>query len=296
MTGIGVAGWSYADWQGPVYPRAPTSGIRGRRFDPLAFLARYIDCIEVNASFYAVPRPEHVARWPERVREHPTFRFLVKLHRGFTHEPVTDGWRAAASAFRSALEPLEEARVLLGLLVQLPARFRDTRAGRDRLARIRALFPEHALSVELRHRSWFTPSALDCLADLGLGLVHIDLPAAADHPPAMHPTLGPLAYLRLHGRNADAWFDARAHRDQRYDYLYSPEELAEIARRLVRIAEGAERSVVITNNHYRGQALANALELKQLLTGRKPPAPETLRHAFPQLAAVTRAEGQQLLF
>ncbi|MDJ0976433.1 MAG: DUF72 domain-containing protein [Planctomycetota bacterium] len=291
VTGIGVAGWSYADWEGPVYPRE-----KGRHFHPLRYLARYIDCMEVNSSFYAVPNPVHVARWVELVAEHEAFRFIVKLHRGFTHEPVHDGWMDESVAFQAAIEPLVKAGLLLALLVQFPVTFQRSPQGLERLARIRRLFPDATLCVELRHRSWFEPATYERLRVLRMGLVHIDLPAATDHPPATHPTLGSLAYLRLHGRNEGTWFDSRAHRDAKYDYLYSPDELTEVARRLVRIAEGAERSVVITNNHYRGQAVANALELKHLLTGAKPPAPETLRLAYPELAAVTRPEGQQFLF
>ncbi len=291
MTGIGVAGWSYADWEGPVYPRS-----KGRGFHPLRFLAGYIDCMEVNASFYAPPQAVHVARWVELVAEHAAFRFIVKLHRGFTHEPLHDGWRTAARTFHDGIAPLHEAGVLLALLVQFPVSFRNGPAAWERLERIKALYAEHRLCLELRHRSWFAPEVYARLRDLDMGLVHIDLPASREHPPAEHPVLGPLAYVRLHGRNASAWFDRHAHRDAKYDYLYDETELEGVAKRVVRIAREAERSVVITNNHYRGQALANALELKHLLSGEKPPAPETLRLAFPHLAGVTRPAGQQLLF
>lgn len=291
MTGIGVAGWAYADWEGPVYPAA-----KGRAFHPLTYLSQYVDCMEVNASFYALPRPEHAARWVERVAGNPSFRFIVKLHRSFTHDAPSPTWDADAARFRDAISPIAEADRLLGLLVQFPVGFRAGRANAEQVLQIRRAFPDLCLCLELRHASWFAPAWYQAFEREALGLVHIDLPASERHPPAEHPVIGPLAYLRLHGRNAATWFDPKAGRDDRYDFLYSPEELEGVARRLNRIASEAERSVVITNNHFGGQAVANALELKHLLSGERPPAPEPLRLAFPHLASVTRPDGQQLLF
>ncbi len=275
----GLAGWSYADWEGRVYPRRKPPG-----FHPLPYLARYVDLMELNSSFYALPNPAHAARWAELIAPFPDFRFTAKLHQSFTHGPPDEIRAQAAEAFTLGLAPLAEAQRLLALLVQFPASFRAGDAAWRRLARIRQLFPRDRLIAELRHRSWFDDAAYRRLADLGYGLAHIDLPAAREHPPEAHPSLGDLAYLRLHGRNAGAWFDPSAGRDDRYDYRYSTAEVDTLSKRLEHVAARSEKALLVANNHFGGQALAAALEIKAAATGARAPAPRILIDAFPDLA------------
>lgn len=291
MVLIGVAGWSYADWNGTVYPRR-----KPHDFHPLSYLARYIDLMEVNSSFYALPRADQVGRWARLVEPFPDFRFTAKLHGSFSHGPVEDMSAEVAQAFIDGIAPLTEDLRLLCLLVQFPVFFRQDDAGWQRLERIRSLFPSQKLVLELRHRSWFEEGAIERLAGLEVGLAHIDLPAARDHPPQQHPSLGDLGYLRLHGRNKDTWFDAKAGRDDRYDYRYDRREVEALAERMQSIDHGTQRSLLVANNHFGGQALANALELKGLLEGQPARAPETLVTAFPDLRPWTRPEGQMTLF
>ena len=291
MVLVGVAGWSYADWNGRVYPtRKP------RNFHPLAYLAQYLDLMELNSSFYALPRPDNAANWLRLIEPFPEFRFTAKLHGAFTHGPLDGFDPGLAKAFSVGLSPLRDAGRLLALLVQFPVFFRNEPDAWERLQRIRDLFPDDRLVLELRHRTWFEPPALERLADLGVGLAHIDLPAARDHPPEEHPSLGELGYLRLHGRNRRTWFDAQAGRDDRYDYRYDRGEVETLVARMQHIGQGTERSLLVTNNHFGGQAVANALELKGLLTGTKPRAPESLVNAFPDLKPYVRPEGQMSLF
>ena len=291
MVLVGVAGWSYADWNGTVYPRR-----KGKDFHPLAYLARYLDLVEINSSFYALPRPDYASNWARLVEPFPAFRFTAKLHGAFTHGPLAQLDPTQATAFQEGLRPLREAERLLALLVQFPVFFREAPEGWERLQRIRDWFPDDHLVLELRHRSWFTPAVLERLSSLDYGLAHIDLPAARDHPPAEHPSLGTLGYLRVHGRNADTWFDPKAGRDDRYDYRYDRSELETMAERMRGIGKGTERSLLVTNNHFSGQAVANALELKQMLTGLKPKAPAPLLETFPDLRTWTEPEGQMSLF
>jgi uncharacterized protein YecE (DUF72 family) len=288
---VGPAGWSYADWEGRVYPRPRPPG-----FHPLAYLSRFVDCVELNSSFYALPRTDHAARWVDLLAERPDFPFLAKLHQDFTHGPWRRERADQAEAFRRGLAPLVEARRLAAHLAQFPIHFRQTADGRDRLGRLRDLFPEVPLVVELRHRSWFDDRGLALVERLGLSLAWIDLPPARDHPPAGHPCPGPIAYARLHGRNAAAWFDPQAGRDAKYDYLYGSEELERIAERVREMAAGGRRTFLVTNNHYGGKAVANALQLKSLLGTGEVTAPEILLETFPELRPIARSEGQQLLF
>jgi uncharacterized protein YecE (DUF72 family) len=288
---VGVAGWSYADWEGRVYPRRKPRG-----FHPLPYLARWLDLMELNASFYALPNPAHAERWVRLLEPFPAFRFTAKLHRGFTHGPAADLDPAAARAFEEGLAPLSEAGRLLAVLAQFPVSFRPGEDTWARLQRLRALFPDLRLVLELRHRDWFGSAALDRLRGLSFGLAHLDLPAARDHPPAAHASLGDLAYLRLHGRNRAAWFDPRAGRDARYDYRYGRDEVRALTERLRTLAARSEKALLVANNHFGGQAVANALEIAAALRGTPPPAPAVLLDAFPDLRDVVEPEGQLGLF
>ena len=297
MIRIGPAGWSYPDWEGRVYPAHKPPG-----FHPLSLLSKSFDCIEVNSTFYALPRAEHAQRWFELVREHPRFRFVAKLNRDFTHITTREAEQRAsvleahARAFTEGLEPLQRAKRLAALLVQFPVSFLFGKDEVRRLGRLRACFPDVPLVLEVRHQSWFTPPAPDTVRGLSYSLAYVDLPAAWNHPPDWHEPTGPVGYLRLHGRNSEHWFREESGRDQRYDYLYEPGELEGLARRARRVGDSHPETYVITNNHFGGKAVANALELALLLSGEKPLAPPEIVAAFPRLASIVRPEGQGSLF
>ena len=296
MLRVGPAGWSYPDWEGIVYPRRKPRG-----FHPLRQLARWFDCVEINSSFYATPSARNAEHWAELVADRPRFRFTAKLQQLFTHERWPAGPRAlepAVAAFHAGLAPLADARKLSALLVQFPWSFRRDDEAMTRLGFIAERFGGLPLVLELRHRSWFEPEPLAAVRALGYTLCALDLPAGADRPDeaVLSVPHAPLAYLRLHGRNAAAWFDARAGRDQKYDHLYSPEELAEVAQLARRLASGADETFVITNNHFSGKAIANALELLGELGDAPVLGPVELLNAYPRLRAHVRVDGQDSLF
>jgi uncharacterized protein YecE (DUF72 family) len=291
---VGPAGWSYPDWEGLVYPTVHPVG-----FHPLAFLARFFDTIEINSSFYAMPRREHAERWARLVAEREGFRFLVKLNREFTHDARgADPERLPdlAAEFTSGIEPLARAKKLGAILVQFPAAFRFGSEEVRRLGRLRSLFPESPLVLEVRHASWFVPPSLDTIRGLSYSLAYIDLPPSWDHPPEWHAPTGPIGYLRLHGRNAAQWFRRGAERDDKYDYLYGSSEVEALARKAERIASEHTETSVVTNNHFEGKAVANALEILSVLRGAPVPAPSEIVASYPHLKARVRVEGQQQLF
>lgn len=295
MIRVGPAGWSYADWEGVVYPREKPRGFRA-----LPFLARSFDLVELNASFYRTPRRRDVERWVADVEPFERFRFTAKLHQSFTHGT----WREdeepeLARVFaeqKQALAPLLEAGRLSALLAQFPISFRASDAGLRRLAWLAERVRSVPLVVELRHRTWYAESRLRDLRALGVSVAWIDLPAARDHPPDEPPVLGSLGYLRIHGRNAKAWFDARAGRDDRYDYLYDADEVRTLARRIERLATRVDEVAVVTNNHFAGKAVANGLELLTELGEPAPLAPASLVETYPRLAGRVRPDGQAGLF
>ena len=292
MIRVGPAGWSYADWEGIVYPRRKPRG-----FHALAHLARFVNTVEINSSFYALPQSAHTARWAELVAHDPQFRFSAKLHQDFTHSAQSlDRFQREVGEFQAGIEPLERAGKLSALLAQFPISFRFEPASVKRLEDLRAAFARVPLVLELRHRSWFEEQALDVIGQLGCSLAAIDLPAAANHPPAEHPTPGPIGYLRLHGRNASTWFSRDAGRDQKYDYLYTPAEIVQVTERARRLAGGHDETFVVTNNHFEGKALANAFELLAALTGKPVKAPRSLIERYPQIVGATLPDGPAELF
>jgi uncharacterized protein YecE (DUF72 family) len=281
---VGPAGWSYPDWEGRVYPERKPRG-----FHPLPYLSRFVSCLEINSSFYAYPRAEHAQRWVALLEGHEDFRLLAKLHRDFTHGLLPG--REAAREFLAGVEPLCAADLLAALLVQFPFSFRRDAQAVERLAVIAELFEGLPLVLEVRHRSWFETEAIAEIAALGYSLAHVDLPSARDHPPDWHAPTGRLGYLRLHGRNAEQWFRSGAGRDDRYDYLYAEPEVTALVEKARRLAGEHDETYVVTNNHFAGKAVANALEIQSLLAGAPVPAPACLVAAYPRLAPRVQVEG-----
>ena len=276
---IGPAGWSYRDWQGIVYPQLP-----GAKFDPLAYLARFFDTIEINSSFYRPPAASTAKAWAERVADNSDFIFTAKLHQVFTHE------RGKATVederdFRAGMDPLAKAGRLGALLLQFPWSFKNTDAERMYLLKLLDRFKDYPLVLEVRHTSWNAPSVFEALEKKGVGICNIDQPLFSKSIKPSALTTSPVGYVRLHGRNYQNWFKEEAPQDDRYNYLYSLEELEPWIARIREVAAETKETYVITNNHFRGKAVVNALEIKATLEERPVAAPELLLQEYPELSA-----------
>ena len=285
---IGVAGWDYPDWRGRVYPARVSPG-----FDRLAWVAEFVDLVEVNASFYRPVVPRHAEGWIRTVADRPRFRFTAKAHRSWTHDPDTDLDRAVHETL-DGLAPLREAGILEAVLVQFPQRFHAGPRADARLEAIADRTRGWPVVVEVRHRSWERPEARERLRGLGLGWCVVDQPRVGGAAEPIEVTTSGLAYVRLHGRNVGAWFRADAGRDERYDDRYTRPELREVAACVRRLAASADSVVVVHNNHFRGQSMVNALQLRALLETGRPRAPDSLMTAFPDLRAECVTEQERL--
>jgi len=275
---VGTAGWSYDDWAGIVYPKTMPRGAH-----PLEWLSAWFDMVEINASFYRPMQARHAEAWVRRVAQRPNFRFTAKLWRRFTHE--RDAWPTApeTTAYVDGLEPLHEAGRLGAVLAQFPWSFRRTADNRMWLARLTDAFSAYPLAIELRHTSWMQPSLLDGLCERNVAFCNIDQPLLDECiAPAEHVT-ATVGYVRLHGRRADTWFAEGLPSYERYNYLYSEEELEPWVARVRRMAGATERLYVATNNHYQGQAVVNALEILHALGRPTPELPPYLLDAYPRL-------------
>lgn len=276
---IGPAGWSYDDWKGRVYPTGA-----GRSFDPLEYLAQYFDVVEINTSFYQPPPRAWTRSWARRVEGNPRFRFTAKLWRRFTHERESTPTREEIARYKEGIDALAEEGRLLAVLVQFPWSFRNEPEERTWLAKVATTFGEYPLVLEVRHASWDDEETLRWLAEREIALATIDQPLFDESLGPVERRTGSIAYYRLHGRNHANWFAENRETYERYDYLYTPEELAPWAERLRAAGEdpAAAAVVAITNNHYQGQAVVNALQLKSWSLGRRVPVPESVRETYPE--------------
>ena len=288
---IGPAGWSYEDWKGIVYP----SGA-GRRFDPLEYLSGYFDVVEINSSFYRPSPPQWTRSWARRVEDNPRFRFTSKLWRRFTHERETPPTVDDIKQVREGLDVLAEEDRLLAVLVQFPWSFRNEPEARAWLANLVDTFGDYPLVVEVRHASWDDPDELEWLAEKHVGLAAIDQPIHEGSLGRVVCRTGPVAYFRFHGRHWEAWFAEGRPTHERYNYLYGREELDPWVDEIRAAASDPAVAAVIaiTNNHYRGQAAVNALQLKAWVSGKPVKVPEPLKEAYPEaLAGIHEEPAEQ---
>jgi uncharacterized protein YecE (DUF72 family) len=251
---IGTSGFSYDDWRGHFYPPELPKG------EMLAFYARHFPTVEVNATYYRIPPPTTFVQMARKVP--PDFSFVVKANREMTHAENLQP--APFAEFRHSLEPLLERGMLGCILAQFPWSFRRGDPQRDTLRRFRDLLPDLPLVVEFRNASWAQEEVAPFLQSLGMGFCCVDEPRLKGLMPPLAMATSPIGYVRFHGRNASKWWQ-HEQAYERYDYLYSEEELAPWAPKIQAIARETERTYVFFNNHYQGKAGQNARMLAQLL-------------------------------
>lgn len=312
LLAIGTSGWHYprgrGAWTGVVYPPAA----RGRRFDELTWYAERFRTVEVNVSFYRPLTLAMTESWARRTP--PGFEFAVKLHQQFTHAHGVGPDREGPSVpiatpddvaeFCETLAPLRDTGRLGPLLAQFPPSFHASDETEAYLAWLLDQLRDHHVAVELRHRSWSDRrgEVLRLLDAAHAAWTLIDEPkfsssifqstAAARDELARRPW----TYVRLHGRNAAAWWDAPQPED-RYNYLYSDEELTPFAE----IADAARalgrKLYLYANNHFGGNAVANAAQLRARVGDPvRGTFPRTFIERFPGIEQVVEAERVNTLF
>jgi uncharacterized protein YecE (DUF72 family) len=235
---VGCSGWSYQHWRERVYP----DGVPQRRW--LEHYATLFDTVEVNATFYRLPRRETVAEWVERTP--PDFLLAVKASRFLTHVRRLSDVGRGLERFYERIAPLLDSPKMGPVLWQLPKTFhRDD----ERLAGALVRLPPGRHCFEFRHESWFAPEVYELLREHGAALVIGDHPA---RPFQAHELTADWTYVRFHS-------GSRGRRGN-----YSDRELETWARR---IAAWRSRTEVLAyfNNDWEGFAVRNALALRARL-------------------------------
>ena len=254
MIYIGTSGYSYDDWVGPVYP--PNLA----KSEWLSFYAQEFKACEINFTYYRLPNRRTLAAMARKTP--PDFVFTVKASQELTHS--REDPEAAFAAFRAGLAPLIEEGKLGCVLAQFPFSFHATPENRDYLYRFRERLGDLPTVIEFRNGRWLTPETFALLRRLGFGFCCVDEPRLEGLLPPIAVATGPIAYVRFHGRNARKWWQ-HEQAWERYNYTYSDEELQEWKPKIRALDQQAEKTFVFANNHWQGQAVGTARQLRLLL-------------------------------
>lgn len=263
---IGTSGWSYpkgeGTWTGYFYPPG--------KINELEYYSQFFNTVEINSSFYRPPNPGYVYNWVRRVPE--GFLFTVKLWQKFTHPKMykeATGEEAVISQrdvdiFKQSIEPLVKYGKLGALLAQFPPSFKNDHYGKQILNAVIGTFGQYRLAVELRHRSWSDDKeTATLLKENYASWVQIDEPKFKTSVAEGLPITADMIYFRFHGRNAEMWW--KGNTETRYKYLYSQEEVNELADKVKSLTEKAKLAFVLFNNHWQAYAPRNAVDMQKAL-------------------------------
>ncbi len=252
---IGTSGYSYTEWvDSGFYPPGT------RTADMLGLYMQTFPVVELNYTWYQMPRAEAMARMLHKVPE--DFRFAAKLTRTLTHERGED-WRKQLLLYRRGIKPLHKR--LAAVLVQLPPDFDRSTTNRYYLAELLDGLHGLPLAVEFRHVSWAVDAVFAELERRGVTLVAIDAPAVPELFPFLDIVTNPdFFYLRFHGRNRKGWYSTNM--QKKFDYDYTTAELQKCVKGPIgAMARRAGRGIIFFNNHVRAQAPRNAGELQRIM-------------------------------
>lgn len=260
---IGTSGYDYPEWKNVFYP----SEIK--RSDFLSYYATKFNAVELNNTFYNMPTADRLKSFYERSKG--KIEFSIKANRLLTHE-VSSQWQNAAEDFKHALIPILEKDKLCAVLFQFPQNFHYTNDNRIYLAKLIAAFEGFPVVIEFRHKEWIRESVFEGLNQRKASVAFCDMPQLKYLPQSVLELsqksgstqfIGPNAYIRLHGRNANAWYTAepQANGSARYDYEYTSKELEKFVPIIQAAIKEGRKAQVFFNNHPKGNGAKNALEL-----------------------------------
>jgi uncharacterized protein YecE (DUF72 family) len=286
---LGTAGWTEPSLikSKRFYPPGKTSAA-----ERLRFYGAHFPLVEVDASYYSLLPRSMSERWLSDTP--PDFRFDVKAFPLLTGHPIDvarlpldlrsacielgqprriypdklpeELEREIAARFLDFLEPLASAGRLGAVLLQFPPWFTATRKNASAIEALRTRYPELPFAVEFRHASWREPERHErvrkLLTAIGASYVCIDAPGV---PPLVEVTDPRLAVVRFHGRNQQGFNRRGATVAERFNYLYTPDELRSWVEPLRRVAANAEEVHAVFNNCVRNYAVLNAKDLAVLL-------------------------------
>jgi uncharacterized protein YecE (DUF72 family) len=251
---VGTSGFSYDDWKGAFYPEKIGKG------DMLSFYGEQFRTVEVNMSFYAIPAPSAFAGMARKTPD--GFEFVVKAPKDLTHAPEVDP--EVFTRFIGSIQALADSGKLGCVLAQYPWSFKKTEENAGRIRQLREAFGELPVVVEFRNIEWLGKYTFELLKENHLGFCCVDEPDLKGLMPGVVAATSSVGYVRFHGRNAEKWWQ---HEEswQRYDYLYSSDELKEWVPKVHDLQSVTGKTYLFFNNHYQGKAAKNALAFAAML-------------------------------
>jgi len=247
---VGTSGYSFKDWRGNFYPDQIDTG------KMLDHYVKHFPTVEINSTYYRIPHPAVMNNIAKKAPE--GFDFMVKVPQSLTHHRTN--LEKDVADFHESIKPMAERGILAGLLAQFPFSFKFNQNSLDYLTICREAMAPHRLFVEFRHNGWVNRAMYDRLREQGLGYVCVDEPQLRGLlKPDLFATTD-TAYIRLHGRNAEQWWEGGP---LRYDYNYSPAELDSWREKIKKIKDKVKRLYIYFNNCHEGQAVRNATEFQK---------------------------------
>lgn len=288
---VGSCSFTYKGLDGTFYP----PGLKPN--ERITFYARHFNVVEIDSSYYALPSTRNSALFVERTPQDFIFHFkaygLMTQHRvevkrlgrtlseylplGFdkTHlygkDAPPEMLRLSFEMFYQALSPLKAAGKLGLILFQYPPYFTKKTENMDYILQCKEWMKDYRLAIEFRHNSWTNErefeDTMHFLSEHGLSYTSVDEPQTEKHntvPPIAAATSN-IAYVRFHGRNLKNWFRRQGTVDERFDYLYSKEELKEWIPKIKNLAEHTDQVHVMFNNCVYTYSVQNGSEMAGML-------------------------------
>lgn len=234
---IGTSGWSYNDWIGPIYLK---------KSGKFSFYSGIFNTTEINSTFYRYPSERMI--WGILRYSPPGFIFSAKLPKLITHDKWLKKEEGVINDTRRFLELLRPLAEKLGpILIQLRPKFTFNDHYDSLEAYLESIPNNYEWAVEFRHNSWLRDETFELLSKNNIAYTIVDEPLL---PPDTHIT-SDFAYIRWHGHGTNLW----------YDYEYSENQLDDWVPKIKEVTKQARRTYGYFNNHFRGNAVKNAIEM-----------------------------------
>lgn len=280
---IGTSGYNYKDWEIIFYPEKT----RGK-FDRLRFYSQFFDFVEIESSFYNIYSNEVAKSLIEKVKDNKKFTFSIILNNAFTHKENFN-----KNELKITLEFLDELKSnnkLECILLHFPYYFHNTKDNRLQLIKLKNIFKDYNLVLDLKHNSWHSPLTYNFLEESKLHLCLIDEPTQENFKTTV---LGKLAYIHLYGRSSS--FLSYNNSNDKFNYLYSNSELNEISIKIEGLRRKSNKIFLVFKNTQMAKAIANAFTLNSYIKKRPILIPEQTVYYYSHLKPIAhRVNTNQL--
>jgi uncharacterized protein YecE (DUF72 family) len=253
MIKIGTSGYSFKDWIGNFYPENIQDG------KMLDYYKDHFDTVEINSTYYTIPNPKVFYYLDKKTQD--DFHFIVKLNQETTHKRKKN--KESVEALFKSVDSLIKSNKLYGFLGQFPYSFKFCNDNLEYLKSTKELCKDVPLIMEFRHDSWLRDETYSFLREYHITYTCVDEPDLKGLLPKQNIATSDIGYIRFHGRNKTTWYDTS--KGDRYDYLYTEEELKEWMKIINEIKDKTRLTYILFNNCHHGSAPFNAKMLKKLL-------------------------------